>query len=1157
MFSGAKNIGNIQSSGSQSHRGYRAGSDDLLLRVVDGGLAAVIFVVPLFLGGRYAVGQFVLVLLAVIVAIAWYLRQSIRGDGRSVRSFAGVLIAAGIVLVLLQLAPLGWSTAQRNELLPLWAVGEDVPGKLGQWSQITLTPDATRGGLAMLLAYAMLFLVARQRLRRVEDVQRLLRWIAWSAIAMASLGLVQYLTSNGKFLWIYEHPWRTTDDAVKGSFGNKNHFAHYLALGIGPLIWWTQRSFDSRQSRTGGRFSQTVGTSGRIRLYAGLCVVAIGIVLFAGLMTLSRGGAAMLLLGTVICLVLFYRASLLSGKFVLGFLGIFVLVGTALFIHGYERVSNRLDDYTAGSIEELDHQRGRRKIWEANLAAISNSGLLGSGIGSHREVYPIFIKESPSTEYTHAENGYLQVALEAGLPGLMLLLAGIGLCASWCFRGLRMAARSSRGRQILACLGAVSASLAVSVVHSAVDFVWYIPACMAVTVLLAACALRLYQLSFERTGKKIEPVNVSSSVCLVTTTVVLLVGLWMLGNRFGPAMASPHWDSYLRKDMAIKKFRAEQSRRAARELLSQKKQIGQTAAQDGRAKVSAREDMDSVSAAGVRSMISDLEKVLRWNPDDARAHLRMAATCMLRFQFVLAGSDSNPNLSSLSEETLKSWDFTRMGKQTVARFDANADRVLSDAELEAPAQLRQRASEADRNQNGKLTESEIDRWLRGQLRSLAIRFDAKSKEIVEKYDVDRDGTITVAQARQESDLDAPLDNADYNADSRLTAEEIRRAMVAQYNYLYRYIYKGMLTGRLIEADRNFDSRLTDSEISVWMRNRWLSSHLMFTVKSVEILRQVDTDGDKSLTRAELDADTDLKSKLSNADRDRDGRLTFEEIAQAYREKYKDEYKCLYKALHHARLGLKKCPLQGEGYLYLAGLCFLMDLQDTSKVVLAKTKAAYVDQAVRVRPFDGDVLLVAGKEAALAGHDELALELWRRSLKSGPEHRIRFITMVASQRPADFFIRNFKEELDSMACSVLVKQYQSLGMPDQMIKVLRFYANVAEAEANEPGLKENQAAGRWLTALRVHQKLGNEEGKLHCARQAAKCNPDDFQVRYQLAMCLVQQELLEEAEPHLGWCLRRKPDHPALQNAMKKVVKERLRGQREAVSRKPKQDAQRR
>jgi hypothetical protein len=46
-----------------------------LLRIVDLGLAGSIFLVPMLLGGRHAVGRLMLVALSLAVALAWSARQ--------------------------------------------------------------------------------------------------------------------------------------------------------------------------------------------------------------------------------------------------------------------------------------------------------------------------------------------------------------------------------------------------------------------------------------------------------------------------------------------------------------------------------------------------------------------------------------------------------------------------------------------------------------------------------------------------------------------------------------------------------------------------------------------------------------------------------------------------------------------------------------------------------------------------------------------------------------------------------------------------------------------------------------------------------------------------------------------------------------------------
>ncbi|NQU21086.1 MAG: hypothetical protein HQ567_07370, partial [Candidatus Nealsonbacteria bacterium] len=184
--------------------------DRLLLRIVDGGLAGCIFLVPMFMGGRQAPGQLVLVTLSVVVAVAWSVRQLLRTQFRWRRCGAQWLLAAGAILLVLQIAPLSPSMLSRvaphtSRILPLWTgvtpgnaqSAETAAPSMGSWKCISLVPAETEAALAVFLAYCLLFLVTVQRIRGVEDVERLLRWIAIAAVIMAGFGLIQLLAGNG------------------------------------------------------------------------------------------------------------------------------------------------------------------------------------------------------------------------------------------------------------------------------------------------------------------------------------------------------------------------------------------------------------------------------------------------------------------------------------------------------------------------------------------------------------------------------------------------------------------------------------------------------------------------------------------------------------------------------------------------------------------------------------------------------------------------------------------------------------------------------------------------------------------------------------------------------------------------------------------------
>ena len=207
------------------------------------------------------------------------------------------------------------------------------------------------------------------------------------------------------------------------------------------------------------------------------------------------------------------------------------------------------------------------------------------------------------------------------------VLAGIALCGWWCAGGLR---RGVPGR-LRVCAGAIAASLAASLAHALVDFVWYVPACTAIVALLAACALRVRQLG---RGTKVEmsewrrmqrspkseirrsseqlaerrdyraPYSVSVLRLFASlvprlawaAAVLLLTGLgaWMIGNRVGPALAQPYFDQFMVQYRAAK------------------------------AQAPEAFDADPVDQQTLRQWISCLENVVRWEPTHVLAHLRLA-----------------------------------------------------------------------------------------------------------------------------------------------------------------------------------------------------------------------------------------------------------------------------------------------------------------------------------------------------------------------------------------------------------------------------------------------------------------------------------------------------------------------------------------------------
>jgi tetratricopeptide (TPR) repeat protein len=956
----------MPSSQASRHKSKGAGRHDrldaALLTVVDAALGVCVFGLPLVMGGRHPLGHLLLVVAAAVAALAWMFRQAARGEFRWRRSPADWLLPAGLAVLVLQLAPLGDAILARlspvtGKVLPLWTEQAEPGATLGLWSCVSMTPAATRAAIPLYLAYVLLVLVAVQRLKTLEDIERLLAGVALSAVLVASLALLQWATGTDQYLWVYDYPFSPASDGVKGTFSNHNHFAHFLALGLGPLLAWLLAGTLARRAQAGmGRRKKPEGFDS-----SALRVLALAVVAFAGLMSLSRGGAVALLVAAAMAVAVGCWAGLLGRRAVLGLAGTVVLTAVALTIYGYDKVQTRLGDLTAGSLEAVDANRARRVIWAADAKAVPHYLALGAGVGSHAAIYPTYLTSCPACEYTHAECSPLQLLLEAGVGGLGLMAVAIGLAAFWCVAALRaatarlrtsavdaplaaVAASGTRAppgaaaappsspqapdpRRLLLCVGAVSAGLAADVAHALVDFVWYVPACMALVALLAVAAHRLWQLARDPSGRRFRAVAMPQPVALAGILVVTLGAAWAVAERVGPVVAQTHWDAYLRLDLAGIETAANRPKTvlpASRDLLA-----GNPAA-----------------TASTVQQIAELEEVLRWVPDHARAHLRLAEAYLRHFELAQVTA---PNAMPLAQ----------IGEAVVAAGFASPQAV--------------------------------DEWL-----------------------------------------------------ARAVGER----------------------------------------------------------------------------RAEL------------------GR-----------------------ARDHARTAASLSPLDGDSYVLLANLCFL----DGSHCEAAR--AAYIAQALAVRPCEGSVLLEAGKQAVLTGNLPQAVDYWRQAFQRSAVHRAQIIECLAGRVPIAHLLAAFHPDLDALRAfharyakwaepaqsAALCQVYHqctgnaALGgdddqaaargwIDDQLGELRRAYLGEAQAEAAR--LQGAAAARAWLEAASLCGQMGDRSGELEAVERAARADPSQFPARYEAARCLVAAARYADAQPHLNWCLQRRPNDARLHALLHEVVAKR-------------------
>lgn len=588
-------------------------------RLVDFSLAVVLFVVPFTMAGIRETGVAVFVCAALTMSVAWAVRELLQPASTVPMSVAFLIPAAAAAVVFCQLIPLPASLLQQlspftARYLPVWNTKHFLFPDTQRWTRISLTPSLTRSGLVLLVAYGLFFLTLTQRIRTARDIDRLLKCVCITMGLMGVVALGQLFFPNDRYLWTFEYPFRPASWPAKGTFTNQNHFAHFLALGIGPLLWWWKSGF--MRATSGAQSDSSFGTTSATPLSHRqmLLTSVVVLVAFAAVLSLSRAGivafgvAAFI---SVLGLGVERRKILLYGTPALLF------VGVALLTFGADSLQDRANTVVnARSLEEISP--GRFHLWSSLVRGLPHFWIAGAGVGSHAYVYPVWMQINPDVRFSHAESGYLQVLVEAGVMGLVLVVAALVLVLSWSWRAWR---RSRPGGPVRSRVSVLTAGIVVSAGHALVDFAWYIPACTIFVAVLAACLCRLSQMTERSRGQSTRwPVTLAFSILLLVAPIAELAA----DVVFADAAAEASWLNY-RRDIIE----------------------------------AGRQDLyDSPDALDLRleRMIASLEECLEHDPSRFTVMSELATLYLRRFERVQADSENPMSLREI-KNTVETAEF--------------------------------------------------------------------------------------------------------------------------------------------------------------------------------------------------------------------------------------------------------------------------------------------------------------------------------------------------------------------------------------------------------------------------------------------------------------------------------------------------------------------
>jgi len=288
-----------------------------------------------------------------------------------------------------------------------------------------------------------------------------LQWLIPMIGAFSALiGLAQIFLGPDSALYFYTH---TNRRFPVGVFSNANHQATLMLMCL-PFV----AALAGKLRQQWLSIDEHMGKA-----------IAIGLLFLLNLVGLlaagSVAGYALLIPVLLLSLLLIGNGRKTQSRRVTGGL---ILVSTLLCAI-LVALSPNLDGLGATSFE--DHETSRIGIWRVTQSIGKDHGILGVGPGAYEDVYRLY--ENPETVTSryvnHAHNDYLQVWVEWGIPGLVLVALALLV---WIMAFIRI--WTHQPDKFYRYRRAASIALFVVIAHSLVDYPARTP---AIATLSAAC----------------------------------------------------------------------------------------------------------------------------------------------------------------------------------------------------------------------------------------------------------------------------------------------------------------------------------------------------------------------------------------------------------------------------------------------------------------------------------------------------------------------------------------------------------------------------------------------------------------------------------------------------------------------------------------------
>lgn len=325
----------------------------------------------------------------------------------------------------------------------------------------TSVPFLTRIELLKYSALLTLFFLCVQSYRTRAQWRKFVWFLLSLGFAVSLFAILQHFTFNGKLYWVRELKY---GGIPFGPYVNRNHFSGLMELLIPPGLAVQILCAERRD---------------QLPLLTLFTLLPIG----ALFLSASRGGIISLVaeVGFLVILIVARRRE----KKVL-FAGALILTLAAILVSwlGIGRALERFASYK--SLETSEERRV--EMVHDSLRIYRDHPILGTGLGTLQEVFPLYETLYDGLVVNHSHNDYAEALAETGTIGGLCGLAFL-VCLFWTsWKILKMESDPQgfayHAGALVACLGLL--------VHAGVDFNFHIPSNALIFLLQSALATSVF-----------------------------------------------------------------------------------------------------------------------------------------------------------------------------------------------------------------------------------------------------------------------------------------------------------------------------------------------------------------------------------------------------------------------------------------------------------------------------------------------------------------------------------------------------------------------------------------------------------------------------------------------------------------------------------------